>query len=97
LLTFQTKNLTGSLPLVQSSCECPDDGVEIVLIVLFSSCVSIWSIGANDVANSYGTSVASGSLTLLQAGILQTFTEFIGNGAHDLLVPWAIIRVLTNV
>ncbi|KAI9794381.1 MAG: hypothetical protein M1816_005450 [Peltula sp. TS41687] len=41
--------------------------------------VSAWSIGANDVANSYATSVASGSLTLFQAGVLQTITETVGS------------------
>lgn len=34
--------------------------------------------GANDVANSYATSVAARTLTMAQAGILATFTEFIG-------------------
>ena len=33
---------------------------------------------AQDVANSYATSVSSRSLTLIQAGILATITEFIG-------------------
>ncbi|KAG9246837.1 phosphate transporter [Calycina marina] len=40
--------------------------------------LSLWGIGANDVANSYATSVSSKSLTLVQAGVLATFTEFIG-------------------
>lgn len=40
--------------------------------------LSIWGIGANDVANSYATSVSSRSLTLIQAGLLQTITEFVG-------------------
>jgi phosphate/sulfate permease len=41
---------------------------------LFSSA----SNGANDVANSYATSVAARTLKMYQAGILATFTEFIG-------------------
>jgi PiT family inorganic phosphate transporter/sodium-dependent phosphate transporter len=41
--------------------------------------ISAWAIGANDVANSYATSVASGSLTLLQAGVLQMITETVGS------------------
>ncbi|KAK5080947.1 hypothetical protein LTR05_008263 [Lithohypha guttulata] len=34
--------------------------------------------GANDVANSYATSVAARTLTMLQVGFLATITEFIG-------------------
>ncbi|EAU35604.1 hypothetical protein ATEG_03802 [Aspergillus terreus NIH2624] len=41
-------------------------------------CISVWALGANDVANSYATSVSSRSLTLVQAGILATITEFVG-------------------
>ncbi|KAI8719942.1 Phosphate transporter [Fusarium sp. LHS14.1] len=40
--------------------------------------LSAWSLGANDVANSYATSVSSRSLTLVQAGCLAVITEFIG-------------------
>ena len=40
--------------------------------------ISAWSLGANDVANSYATSVSSKSLTLIQAGCLATITEFVG-------------------
>lgn len=36
------------------------------------------SNGANDVANSYATSVAANTLTMVQAGILATITEFVG-------------------
>lgn len=36
------------------------------------------SNGANDVANSYATSVAARTLKMWQAGILACFTEFLG-------------------
>lgn len=37
-----------------------------------------YGIGANDVANSFATSVASGSLLLVQACVVACFTEFLG-------------------
>jgi sodium-dependent phosphate transporter len=37
-----------------------------------------WSIGANDVANSFATSVSSRSLTLVQAMLIATVMEFVG-------------------
>lgn len=48
------------------------------LLTRVVSSLSTWANGANDVANSYGTSVASGSLTLMQAGFLSAITETVG-------------------
>ena len=52
-------------------------------IVLIAASVVVglymaWSIGANDVANSMGTSVASGALTLRQAVVVAGICNFIG-------------------
>lgn len=37
-----------------------------------------WNIGANDVANSFATSVSSRSLTMRQAMLIATVCEFAG-------------------
>ncbi|KAI8640691.1 phosphate transporter [Parasitella parasitica] len=47
----------------------------VAMVVAFADA---FGIGANDVANSFATSVSSGSLTLAQACIVACFTEFGG-------------------
>lgn len=47
----------------------------IGMVVAF---MDAYGIGANDVANSFATSVSSGSLTLAQACIIACFTELLG-------------------
>ncbi|GAA5802329.1 hypothetical protein HPULCUR_007793 [Helicostylum pulchrum] len=47
----------------------------VTMVIAFADA---YGIGANDVANSFATSVASGSLTLAQACIVACFTEFLG-------------------
>lgn len=54
---------------------------EVVWIVVLSFIVAFFlafGVGANDVANSFGTSVGSGVLTLRQACILATIFEMLG-------------------
>ncbi|KAL2118817.1 hypothetical protein VTJ04DRAFT_5776 [Mycothermus thermophilus] len=46
--------------------------------IIFAS-LDAWNIGANDVANSWATSVASQSVTYLQAMILASLMEFAGS------------------
>lgn len=50
----------------------------ILAITSIAFILSSASNGANDVANSYATSVAARTLQMWQAGILASFTEFLG-------------------
>ncbi|KAJ1720413.1 hypothetical protein LPJ53_004964 [Coemansia erecta] len=56
----------------------PHDFTWIFAVGIVSSICDAFGIGANDVANSFASSVSSGSLTLLQACIIACFTEFLG-------------------
>jgi len=50
----------------------------ILAITSIAFVFSAFGNGANDVANSYATSVAARTLTMPQVGVLATITEFIG-------------------
>ncbi|KAK3186893.1 hypothetical protein K4F52_004337 [Lecanicillium sp. MT-2017a] len=50
----------------------------IFALITIALCASSFGNGANDVANSYATSVAARTLTLAQVGVLAAITEFIG-------------------
>jgi len=50
----------------------------ILAITTIAFCFSAFGNGANDVANSYATSVAARTLTMPQVGFLAAITEFIG-------------------
>tara|TARA_R110002060_G_scaffold72338_1_gene80985 strand:+ start:539 stop:742 length:204 start_codon:yes stop_codon:yes gene_type:complete len=50
----------------------------IIALISIAFCVSSFGNGANDVANSYATSVAARTLTMPQVGILAMVTEFVG-------------------
>ncbi|KAJ1948643.1 hypothetical protein FBU59_001498 [Linderina macrospora] len=50
----------------------------IFVVGIIAACADAFGIGANDVANSFASSVSSGSLTLAQACIIAVFTEFLG-------------------
>lgn len=55
---------------------------EYLWIVIVGFCIAFllaFGVGANDVANSFGTSVGSGVLTFKQACILATFCETTGS------------------
>ncbi|EEQ91513.1 hypothetical protein RJZ56_007372 [Blastomyces dermatitidis] len=50
----------------------------ILAIISIAFCGSSFGNGANDVANSYATSVAARTLTMPQVGFLSMITEFVG-------------------
>lgn len=50
----------------------------IIALITIAFCCSAFGNGANDVANSYATSVAARTLTMPQVGLLSMCTEFIG-------------------
>lgn len=52
--------------------------VWLIAIISIAFCASCFGNGANDVANSYATSVAARTLEMWQVGILAMATEFIG-------------------
>ncbi|KAJ1999252.1 hypothetical protein GGI04_004646 [Coemansia thaxteri] len=56
----------------------PHDFTWIFALGIVGSICDAFGIGANDVANSFASSVSSGSLTLAQACIIAVFTEFLG-------------------
>lgn len=50
----------------------------IVILGAFTAFAMAWSIGANDVANSFGTTVGARTVTLWQACIIAAIFEFVG-------------------
>lgn len=50
----------------------------IFAITMLFAFLDAWNIGANDVANSFATSVSSRSLTLVQAMLIATVMEYAG-------------------
>ncbi|KAJ2080289.1 hypothetical protein H4R24_003164 [Coemansia sp. RSA 988] len=56
----------------------PFDFTWIFALGIVSSICDAYGIGANDVANAFASSVSSGSLTMIQACIIASFTEFLG-------------------
>ncbi|KAI9268174.1 phosphate transporter [Phascolomyces articulosus] len=54
--------------------------------------IDAYGIGANDVANSFASSISSGSLSLIQAVIIACFTEFLG----ALLLGSGVTKTIKN-
>ncbi len=50
----------------------------LIILTLVIAFYMLWNMGANDVANSMGTSIGSGAITLRQALIIAAFLEFAG-------------------
>jgi sodium-dependent phosphate transporter len=63
---------------IDSKEQFQEDYLWIFILALFFAFFMAWGIGANDVANSFASSVGSKSLTLKQAVIIATIVEFLG-------------------
>ena len=50
----------------------------LLVIAVLAGFYMAWNIGANDVANAFGTSVGSGALTIKKAILLAAIFEFCG-------------------
>lgn len=69
----------------------------ILAITTITFFFSAFGNGANDVANSYATSVAARTLSMIQAGFLATITEFVGAVALGSRVTDTIKNGIINV
>ncbi|KAJ2113323.1 hypothetical protein GGH17_006375, partial [Coemansia sp. RSA 788] len=56
----------------------PYDFTWIFALGIVTSICDAYGIGANDVSNSFASSISSGSLSMMQACIIASFTEFLG-------------------
>lgn len=72
------RNTTTSLPLACSLLSLMVSQGSFTGSRCCTDIASAWNIGANDVANSFATSVSSRSLTMLQAMCIATVCEFGG-------------------
>ncbi|KXS19448.1 phosphate transporter [Gonapodya prolifera JEL478] len=62
----------------RSSSMAPHDYTWLFVVGLIQAFVDAYGIGANDVANSFATAVASKTISLRTACIIATFAEFLG-------------------
>ncbi|KAJ2369085.1 hypothetical protein H4S01_001213 [Coemansia sp. RSA 2610] len=56
----------------------PHEYTWIFALGIVGSICDAYGLGANDVSNSFASSISSGSLTMMQACIIASFTEFLG-------------------
>jgi len=69
----------------------------IVIVGFFIAFLLAISVGANDVANPFGTSVGSGALTLLQCFVLATLMETLGAMTMGGAVSDTIRKKIVNI
>jgi len=69
--------------------------LQLILVVLLAL-YAAWNLGANDVANSMGTSVGSKALTLLQALAIAGGLEFVGATVFGRTVSATLVTQVVN-
>ncbi|OBS78780.1 hypothetical protein A6R68_18825 [Neotoma lepida] len=89
--------ITSTLAAVTASAPSVDDKLWLLVLGFIIAFVLAFSVGANDVANSFGTAVGSGVVTLKQACILASIFETVGSALLGAKVSETIRKGLIDV
>ncbi|OAF72170.1 hypothetical protein A3Q56_00049 [Intoshia linei] len=100
LLSSSVNPTTLSFVITTSAVLYNGFSTQSIILLVASLCLAFvlsMSMGANDVANSFGTSVGSGALTLRQALVLASIFETIGATTLGYKVASMIRKSIFNI